>query len=72
MNKDNLEKKIKELEELKVRIKKKEKEVEDELVVLRLQYYKIIEKEALKKKEEELRNPPNTSFLDNDEWSGFA
>lgn len=72
MDKDSLEKKMKELEELKVKIEKKKKEVEEELAGYRLQYYKIIEEENEKQREDESKNPPDTSFLDSEDWSGFA
>ena len=67
MDKENLEKRIRELEELKIKIKKKKKEVDDELTGLRYQLCDILE-------EEESNKPPlDTSFLDDDpEWSGFA
>jgi len=72
MDKSELEKKMQELEELKQKIKKKEKEVEEQLVAVRFKYYKIVEEENQKKRDEELKNPPDTSFLNDEEWSGFA
>ena len=65
MDKDSLEKKIAELEELKVRIENKRKEVDKELTILRYKLCDIIA-------EEEANKPPlDTSFLDDPDWSGF-
>ncbi len=67
MDKQSLEQRIKELEELQVKIEKKKKEVDSELTGLRYQLCDILE-------EEESSKPPlDTSFLDDDpEWSGFG
>ena len=50
----------------------KKKEVNSEILKLRSQYYKIIEEENNEKeKYEEAKGPPDVSFLNDEEWSGF-
>ena len=65
MEKHVIEQKIKELEELLVKVNNKKREVENELTGLRYQLYDILEKEDADKP------PIDTSFLDDPEWSGF-
>jgi hypothetical protein len=66
MDKESLEKRIKELEDLKIKIENKKQEVDMELTGLRYQLCDILE-------EEESSKPPlDTSFLDNPDWSGFG
>jgi hypothetical protein len=73
MDKDTLLIKINELDAILKKIDKKKKEIEKELSSLRYKFYAILEEEELKKKEEESnRPPPDTSFLDNEDWSGFS
>jgi len=66
MDKASLEQRIKDLEELLVKVNNKKKEVDSELTGLRYQLYDILEKE------ESNKPPIDTSFLDDEEWSGFA
>lgn len=73
MDKTSIEKKIKELEELKIKVENKKKEVNAELTTFRYQLYSILEEENRKKKEEEYNRPQiDSSFLDEPEWSGFS
>ena len=72
MDKETLEKRIKELEELKKKIDEKRKEVDAELLQLRPQYYKFVEEDIKRQKEEASKiPPPDTGFLNNKEWGGF-
>jgi len=66
MDKHVLEQKIKELEELLVKVNNKKREVDKELTGLRYQLYDILEQEDSNKA------PLDTSFLDEPEWSGFS
>jgi len=72
MDKDTITAKIKELEDIQIRIEIKKKEVNKEIMDLRSQYYRIVDKEnAEKKKIKEAKGPPDMSFLDDAGWSDF-